>query len=121
MAKRTKPDEPTRAERDAARANRYKQIDEKLAVIRILTFHYASHLTPALKGYVDAWNWLVCVHLPSGPVCWRLSDAEREEHFKHLGEPVERHAWDRATQQDKRDRLAAIQGVSPSFQESSLD
>ena len=107
---RTKvPEIPATVQRDAARRNRYKHIEQNLYLVRALTFHYPSHLTPAQKGYIGAWNWLICIHLPEGPVCWRLTELE-ESLFAHL-ERVESHPWDRASQAEKTRRIAAL-GVS---------
>lgn len=101
-----RPFKPATVQRDEARRNRNKLLEQNLLLVRILSFHYESHLTPTWRGE-GHWNWLVCIHFPSGPVQWRLTPDD-EVMFAHL-KREESHEWDRATQQDKMERLAAVE------------
>lgn len=93
---------------EGARKVRDKLIDQNLLLVRLLTFHYPSHLTRAQRGYEGAWNWIVCVHIPTGPICYRLTPDE-ESAFEHLSRE-DSHAWDRCTQAEKLARLRAVNG-----------
>lgn len=101
-----KREQPATQRMEGARKVRDKLIEQNLLLVRILSFHYIAHLTRAEKGYKDAWNWIVCVHLPSGQVSYRVTP-EEESLFDHL-ERVDSHPWDKATQRDKLDRLRAV-------------
>ena len=108
---RIRPSKPATVQRDEARNNRHRWIEQTILMVRILSFHYPSHLMRKRRGYQDAWNWLVCIHVPTGPIAWMLTPDE-EAMFEHLPrDPIDtpRHPWNGATTQDKIDCLRAME------------
>lgn len=103
-----KREQPATQRMEGARQVRDKLINQNLLLVRILSFHYPAHLTRATRGYEGAWNWIACVHFPTGPVSWRLTPDE-ESLFSHLKR--EDHPWDRATQAEKLARLADVSSL----------
>lgn len=109
-----RPSKPATVQRDAARANRHQWIDQTLLVVRILSFdaRYEAHIQKAQKGYSrpGAWNYLVCIHLQTGPVSWHISPEDMEM-FSHLTDKS--HKWDGCTQAEKLERLRSVSAECP--------
>ena len=53
---------------------------ERDALVRILTMFWPAHLmlVPDTTKPID-WQWVVCIHAPTGQLTWRLPEAQLEE------------------------------------------
>lgn len=95
---------------DAARKSRENAIEERTMLLSWLTRLLPatdSHLAPVVPARPSSdWNWVVCIHAPTGPMSWRISDHEAENYFKRL----KRHACElgNTKREDKLARLSKL-------------
>jgi len=88
----------------AAQNHRNKAYDERDEVISALSKQFTAHLMRDESRM--NWKDLVCVHLPTGNVAWRISAESRRKHFAHLHE-VANH-FQRTTHAERTDRLLTL-------------
>lgn len=76
-----------------------------VALTKLLPSHLMRSATPDISFGPD-WQWIVCVHAPSGEMCWRINKKDLPL-YAHLAR-VEHNYWDGHNTKTKYERLAAL-------------
>jgi hypothetical protein len=102
------------ARRQSARMREHRQraYHERNLLVAVLSRLWPSHLMPVrpgrdVRGQMNTWNWVVCIHSPEGLLNWHLPNEEVDVYFSHLTKLGDNH-WDKHTQDVKWERLEQL-------------